>query len=173
MLEREGYKIGSVYTDGGVIAKNPSPLGGTWAYCFVNQEGKRICEGSGVLLPHEGDTLEVTNNQTEYYAVYQALLALPDAWHGTLFSDSQITIGRVFRGWKCTNIPQPWITGVAFEKKRLGRIRPVLLNGHPTPKHLEEGKGHGGRPVSLHNVHCDALCTKTGLEYLHILKQPT
>lgn len=40
-------EIIAVYADGGVILKNPSAIGGTWAFCGVDAEGNRVIEGSG------------------------------------------------------------------------------------------------------------------------------
>jgi hypothetical protein len=41
-----------LYTDGGVIGANPSPFGGTWAYCIVDTaDNQRVTCNSGVITP--------------------------------------------------------------------------------------------------------------------------
>jgi hypothetical protein len=42
--------IVSVYADGGVIGANPSPKGGTWAWCHVNDADHRVKSGSGLNI---------------------------------------------------------------------------------------------------------------------------
>ncbi len=60
-----------LFCDGGVIQKNPSPLGGTYAYCLVEQD-KRVWERAGVIGTDESGTPAVTNNLTEMLAVFSA-----------------------------------------------------------------------------------------------------
>jgi hypothetical protein len=43
--------IHTVYADGGVVNINPSPIGGTWAFCHVDANGGRIREESGRIEP--------------------------------------------------------------------------------------------------------------------------
>lgn len=84
--------IVALYCDGGVIAKNPSPIGGTWAWCGVNAQGIRVIRQGGVVpaIPRR----PVTNNHTEQIAITKALEAMPDGWSGIVHSDSYVALGR-------------------------------------------------------------------------------
>jgi ribonuclease HI len=159
-----------LFADGGVIKKNPSTIGGTWAFRIV-LNGVVRCERSGVITPAEAQLPAITNNLTEMIAVVQGLkqLTLTPQFCGTVYSDSQITLGRVFEGWKWTGIPT-WLH-LQFQRAREGlkrwdQIQHVLLAGHPTRAQLEAGIGRHGYPVSEHNVWCDKACTQAALEYL-------
>lgn len=153
------YEIKAVYADGGVIQVNPSPIGGTWAWCHVDAEGTRIQIASGVVIPRTSCPL-ITNNLTEYIAVVKALEALPEGWHGTVYSDSQVTIGRIFWGWKQSNLPPVLMRQADAAKARINfpLCRAVLLDGHPTKAQLLAGVGKRGNLVSEHNVWCDKRC---------------
>lgn len=154
----------AVYADGGVIKKNPSPIGGTWAWCAVDSDGNRVIEKSGVVPATEVRT--VSNNHTEQIAITLALEALPDGWSGTVYSDSQIALGRVFKGWKENNLPKNISERSKKAAARLGNIETVLLQGHPTKTDLETGIGKKrGLPVSIHNVWCDKACGKESEKY--------
>lgn len=151
-----------LYCDGGVINVNPSPIGGTWAYRIVCN-GVVAAEQSGVITPAEAGTPNITNNFTEMLALVRGLqhLTVLPKWTGTIYSDSQITLGRAFMGWKWTGIPKWLYEEFGHAVKGLHnweRIRCVLLSGHPTKAQLQLGTGKGGRPVSIHNVACDRLC---------------
>jgi ribonuclease HI len=154
--------IYELYADGGVIHKNPSQTGGTWAFRIV-ANGVVVCERSGVITPLQAGLATITNNLTEMLAVVNGLKTLCSTprWVGTVYSDSQITLGRVFEGWKWTGIPA-WLHA-DYQTARRGllcwdQIQHVLLSGHPTKAQLEAGTGKGGRPVSIHNVWCDKRC---------------
>lgn len=101
----------SVFADGGCIGPNPSEIGGTWAWCLVNEAGQRNWNNSGILLAHYppnqapldyspeiGRYGAVSNNHMEFLALLKALEFLPDGWSGTVCSDSMITLGRFFVG---------------------------------------------------------------------------
>lgn len=160
----EGQKIIALYCDGGVIGRNPSPVGGTWAWCAVNSQGKRIIECSGVVNPV--DDRPVTNNWTEQIAITLALEAMPDRWSGTVYSDSQIALGRVFQNWRTNNLPGNIRQRGIDALKRLGTIKHVLLQGHPTKADLLRGTGaKRGFPVSEHNVWADHECARQAVTY--------
>ena len=102
-------EICSLYCDGGVIGHNPSSIGGTYAFRLLNKAEVVIREYSSVVLPLEiGIGPTVSNNQTEMLALLYALRSVSYQFAGTVYSDSQVTLGRVFMGWKWTNIP-PWM----------------------------------------------------------------
>lgn len=147
-----------VYCDGGVIGPNPSPLGGTWAFCWV-RHGMVIRKGSGVITPADAQLTHVTNNLTELLAVVQGLTPLPPHWTGWLCTDSAITIQRLKGGFQGTSVPD-WLKRRVF-KLRARSIRPqyLLLGGHPTAAELAAGTlTRNGRPCSPHNVWCDEEC---------------
>src|SRR5581483_9597584 len=96
--------IVALYCDGGVVGHNPSSIGGTWAWCAVDEEGNRVIERGGVVVAPPNRP--ITNNHTEQIAITLALEAMPDGWEGTVYSDSQIGLGRVFKGWRTANLPR-------------------------------------------------------------------
>lgn len=163
----------AVYADGGVIGRNPSPYGGTWAFCHVNPDGARIAEASGTITPVPAGVALVTNNLTELYAVVGGLLALPADWSGVVASDSQITLGRLFWGWALAGIPEWLQNDMDKARRRLGwaNCAPVLLDGHPTRAQLATGIGKRGNRVSEHNVWCDKACGEQARAFLAALHE--
>jgi ribonuclease HI len=158
--------IASVYCDGGVIGRNPSPHGGTWAYCRIDQAGVRVDHASGYVFPViPGNT--VSNNVSELYAAVRALESLPDGWTGTLYTDSHVTECRVNRPRKASmkGVPCGLVEDLENVVDRLGTITVVLLGGHPTKAELYAGMRKDGMLVSSHNVFCDHLCSKLALEF--------
>lgn len=158
----------ALYADGGVIGVNPSPIGGTWAWCQV-QNGVRIATASGIITPAEARLPVITNNLTELYAILQARDSLPYAWTGTIHSDSWVSLQRVFLAARLNNVPDwlvrrlqtmqrdGWFSGCAWQ----------LLDGHPTKAQLSAGVGKRGNPVSEHNVWCDLACQQRAREVSH------
>jgi ribonuclease HI len=151
--------ITSIYCDGGTIGKNPSPIGGTWGWCAVDEKDNGVIEKSGYVLANGNP---ISNNYTEFLALLNALEAMEDNWSGYAYSDSQLTLGRFFHGWKTKNIPEEFISRAQQAVGRLGKITPVLLSGHPTRTELKNGMTSSGRPVSHHNARVDTLCTEAG-----------
>ena len=166
----------AAFANGGGISRNPSPIGGTYAWTHVDAAGNRIHTGSGLVLPDlTADDLaitdayncpydEVTNNLTEFIALTSALLALPEHWSGPVHSDSQVTLGRLFWGWKIPRIPVDWIVRASDALARLDTLTPVLLDGHPTRTQLAAGRGKRGHPVSEHQVWCDVECRRVATQ---------
>jgi ribonuclease HI len=156
-------RVVTLYADGGVVGKNPSDIGGTWAWCGVDAEGTRIV-GRGGFVPACGRP--ITNNHTEQIAITLALEAMPDGWSGTVCSDSMIALGRVFKGWREKNLPRNISARSASALARMGRIETVQLQGHPTKADLAVGVGKKrGYPVSVHNVWCDKECGRQADAY--------
>jgi ribonuclease HI len=163
-------RVAAIYADGGVILKNPSPIGGTWAHCFVDEHDERFIRAGGVVPPTGGWL--ITNNHMEQIAIILALEAMPAGWSGMVCSDSKIALGRVFEGWSGRNLPNNVARRSALAVARLGKIELVLLQGHPTKLDLERGIGaRSGRPVSKHNVWCDKECSRQAQRYLKTLKE--
>ena len=160
--------MNQLFVDGGVIKVNPSPFGGTFAIRLLEID-KVVKEHSGVITPKELEVKEVTNNHTEMLAFVIGLGFLPDEWSGMIYSDSQITLGRAFLGFKWNNIPGWLRHDYKTQRDRLinwEKIMYTRLDGHPTKAHLEAGKGKRGGPVSIHNVWCDEMCGKAGREFM-------
>lgn len=159
-------RVIEVYADGGCINSNPSQIGGTWAWCMVGEDGYVVAYSSGVVRGY------ATNNQMEMVALCKALRYLPKGWSGLVCSDSEVTLGRLFRGHAMNNIPVEWIPRVREIVSNLGEVQIRLLQGHPTKADLIAGIGkRKGLPVSKYNVYCDELCAKAGKEYLIKLKK--
>jgi ribonuclease HI len=160
-----GSEIAAIYCDGGVIAKNPSPYGGTWAWVAVDAAGELVRQDSGTI-----DARGITNNVTEFVAAIYALEAVPQGWSGTLYSDSQVTLGRLFHGWALGGLGVRLINRGSAVLKRLGKVEPVLLQGHPTKADLEAGiDKKRGLPVSRFNQLCDQECQRLARRYLQQL----
>lgn len=161
--------MNALYCDGGVIGKNPSTIGGTWAFIRLDEE--QNYSESGVITPYFALMPAITNNLTEMLALIRGLQSLPAAWNGKVCSDSQITLGRAFMGWRWKNIPQWMHDQYQQERRRLvnwDKIEYVLLQGHPTRAELAAGFGSRGYPVSEWNVWCDKECGKKATEYMNL-----
>jgi ribonuclease HI len=118
-----------LYTDGGVIVKNPSVHGGTYAWVIVDED-RVIHRGSGVYDPNDMGTQTVTNNQMELLAVLLGLQAAQGRKIKIrqIRSDSQITLGRLFQGWSLKNIPD-WMIDLKDNLSVHG-IRGEFVKGH-------------------------------------------
>lgn len=152
----------ALYADGGVIGSNPSTIGGAWAWVQVNALGESATASSGVITPAQAGVMTITNNLTELYAILEARENLPYAWCGTIYSDSWVSLQRVFLGARLKNVP-PWLVERLQRLQRDGwfaRCSWQLLDGHPTRAQLAAGVGKRGRQVSKWNVWCDEECGK-------------
>lgn len=157
----------NLYCDGGVINRNPSDIGGTWAYCFTDGCDGLLQHASGLLTVEENG-MPVTNNVTELYALVRGLERAPMGWRGTVYSDSRVSLLRVFSAGALNNVPV-WLVErlQAIQKSgKLRHVKYVLLDGHPTKTQLAAGIGKRGNRVSRWNVWCDDACTKAGRRYL-------
>src|SRR4051794_26111965 len=100
----EPREVKFLFSDGGVILKNPSTIGGTWAWCGVSPNGEHIREAGGYLLPNTATcpgwprvgSKTVTNNESEFYAALRALESMPAGWSGILVCDSKVTLDRMW-----------------------------------------------------------------------------
>jgi len=153
-----------VYTDGGIIGRNPSSAGGSWAFCYVAPDLQtRTYEAFGRIVPADDIFPKglVTNNVTELFAAVMAMESLPAGWSGVLVTDSQITMYRVLRPQKAGmgGVPGWLINRLTDARRRLGNVGVELIGGHPALEDLERGRRPDGYIVSWHNVRCDQLCT--------------
>lgn len=161
-----------LYSDGGVIGKNPSLLGGVWAWCHV-VGGEKIQQGSGIVRPTDFGMEKVTNNLTEFLAMLNCLEAVPEAWSGyRMFCDSELTIGRFQNpyGVGMAGIPAELFRRMTALPLKRREIEYVLVGGHPTRKELAAGVHKDGRPVSRWNAWCDSECNRVKEGYFTGLK---
>lgn len=152
----------SLYADGGVVGPNPSAIGGTYAWCIVENDARVLGDAhfmSAAVARVQGG---VTNNQSEMMALLKGLEQMPNGWSGTVYSDSIVTLGRLFRGYKWSNLPMWLHQRYRAQVARLNwaSITHVHLDGHPTRAQLASGIGKNGNPVSEHQMWCDQMCTK-------------
>jgi hypothetical protein len=159
-------EIVAAFCDGGVIRRNPSELGGTWAWCMVGPDNEILQSDSGVIPAGEYGLPEITNNVSELVALLRLLYHLPAGWSGPVYSDSQNSLGRVFHGYKCKFVPQVLIDRIRPATERLGKIEPILLDGHPTRAQLAAGIGKRGHRCSEWNVWCDKRCGEESINFL-------
>lgn len=147
-----------VYADGGVIGKNPSPIGGTWCYIWTKEDKATDNHCDGSITAAEMGTPTVTNNQTELLAVVRAMENLPKNWKGTVWTDSRCTIARMRSPKsKMRGIPEWLEREVRLIQKRMPHARYEYISGHPTQNELAAGKSHDGHPVSRWNATCDHI----------------
>lgn len=160
VLENISLASQALYCDGGVILKNPSTIGGTWAVRLV-AAGQVVRDASGTITPAEAETTAITNQLAELYSLVRGLEQLPPDWVGVVFSDCECALGRAFMGWRWSNLPAWLHHRYQAARARLvhwSEIGHVLLDGHPTRAQLAAGIGKRGHLVSEHNRWCDLAC---------------
>ena len=153
-------EVRELYCDGGVVGRNPSPIGGTYAWCRV-ENGERVAERVRGILPSDLGVPCVSNNNSELAALLDGLESLPEEWDGRVNSDSQVALGWVFLGWSQDKVPATLRERLNAMRQsgRLAGLRWRLLQGHPTKADLACGIGKKRTlPVSEHNVWCDQAC---------------
>jgi hypothetical protein len=132
----------------------------------VSADGTRTRHAYGYVTPAELDAPAVTNNHTELLALVLGLEALPVGWAGTVYSDSWVSLQRVFLAAKLANVP-PWLVERLQTLQKSGALKQMtytLLDGHPTRAELAAGIGKRGHMVSIHNVFVDDLCQRIAKE---------
>lgn len=156
----------SIYSDGGCLGKNPSPHGGTWAWCLVHED-QRVQHGSGLVFPADVGVASVSCNLTELLAAVLALEAMPDRWSGMLWTDSEVTLKRLRkpRQTRFRNIPMALVCRVVAAVERCLDLQVKLVAGHPNRQELSEGLSKKKVPVSVHNVWVDKECTRLASEW--------
>jgi ribonuclease HI len=150
----------TVYTDGGVYGRNPSRIGGVWAWCYV-KEDSFVTAGSGYVQPEDIKLPVVTNNMTELYAMLQAFEDLPPGWKGTVVTDSLNTLRR-FResdSQSFKGVPHELRQRVRDVRRKFPDVGFLLVAGHASQQDLRVGYKEG-LPVSKWNVWCDKQCWK-------------
>jgi ribonuclease HI len=170
----DGTRVATtLFSDGGVVEVNPSPVAGVWAWCATDQTGWRIIEDSGFVLATDSP---ISNNQMEWCAAMMALEAMPDQWSGTLVTDSRNVLDRLAYlrrnlGLPASqvivprNLPWQWYRRMVTSMLRLGDVTFRHVKGHPTAADLKRGftltpDGARKYDVSDQQVWCDAECNR-------------
>ena len=149
----------SLYVDGGVCGRNPSKIGGTWAWILV-EDAILVKQASGIVTPEDIGVAAVTNNQTELLAAVRALDAAGKEWQGILWTDSQVTKYRLEDSKSFEGVPSWLRLWTLAIRRQPRRYRIKLLGGHPSLQELEQGCRRDGTPVSKWNVFCDEECQR-------------
>lgn len=153
----------NLYTDGGLVLRNPSTIGGAWAYVITDQNDEEMLRASGAIKPMDIGMEAVTNQYVELLAVYIGMQQLPDGFAGKILLDSDVTryrLDRAKRG-RFRGIPAEFEAKILAQMARMGDYKLILLQSHPKLAELEAGISTTGRPVSKHNKACDYLCRGT------------
>lgn len=174
LLDSGTRAVTTLYSDGGVVEVNPSPVAGLWAWCATDQTGWRVIEDGGFILAEMDKT--ISNNQMEWCAAMQALEAMPDGWSGTLVTDSKNVLDRLeylrrhlglpeSQVVVPKNLPWQWYRRMVTSMLRLGDVGFRHVKGHPTAAELKRGftvSADGARKydVSDQQVWCDAECQR-------------
>ena len=153
----------SLFTDGGVIGRNPSLLGGTWAWCLIDGD-EIIRSASGAVDPKDIDLLTVSNNTTELLAAVLGLEATGPGFSGVWYTDSKVTVYRLTTSTKFKGCPD-WLRNRALAVRENQKYTVKLLGGHPNKAELTTGIRSDGAPVSKWNVWCDKECRRLAKEY--------
>lgn len=159
-------RVQSLYTDGGLLGRNPCSLGGTWAWCHVTDD-VIINHDSGIVEPHEIKMPAVSNNITELLAMYHGLDALPNGWDGIVCTDSFVTMRRIMSPSRAKfhGVPSNLVEKIKLVRCRLGNIRFMLLGGHPSKDDLARGSTRDGTTVSIFNKWCDTKCNEARQQF--------
>lgn len=161
----------SLYTDGGCIGRNPSSLGGTWAWCLVDENGKLLEHESGIVEPSNIGLLTVTNNLTELLAAVKGLSVMPAKWSGIIYTDSLVTLRRITKSQKFNGIPN-WLRKETLDLRKNRQWKVILVGGHPSKADLIRGKRKkNGLIVSQWNVFCDKECNRLARKFKEILSK--
>lgn len=155
-----------IWTDGGVIARNPSTIGGSWAWVMVDTKNNRMVDSdSGIVVPDE-KTDTIKNNFTELYATLKALEAVSPEWDGVLHTDSLVTLYRLTGSNSFTGIPDE-IKEWTLKLRKDRRWQVELVAGHATKAEILRGtRKRNGLPTSKWNTWCDVECKRVAAEFM-------
>lgn len=162
----------NIYTDGSVIASNPSPYGGSYGFVGVDENDLGVFEGYGYIRPdflykddrsrEENQVDLITSNVMELLAVYYGLYTvryLPEHVRISIYTDSTLNL----RWWKSENRDMTVFPSCIYQMRDaissiVDRTEFKLIAGHPSKKDLV--KGHkDGVPVSVWNKRADELAS--------------
>lgn len=156
-----------LYTDGGLLLRNPSPLGCTAAFVAV-REGVAVEQMAWRMDCSQLGVVEVSSNTAELLAAIFALRWVgveEPGWAGTLHTDSEVTATRLRRAqvglkWNMGSVPWRMSTWFRDAMRKVGKFEVIELGGHPTRADLAAGVNKYGLPVSRWNVLADKLCNR-------------
>ncbi len=120
-----------LFCDGGCIGRNPSTIGGTWAWCLISPQDELLEQSSGIITPEKAKMPKITNNLTELLAAVEALSSVVSQWDGTIYTDSKVTYHRLHGSSAFTGIPL-WLRQKTENLRRGRRWKVQLLGGHPS-----------------------------------------
>lgn len=148
-----------LWTDGGTLGRNPSPIGGVWAWTLVNERGVKLECDSGGFEPKALDMPTLSNNVMELYAALRGLVEMPQGWAGFLYTDSKITWYRLASSDSFKGVP-PKLKDMCLQLRARKMWTPLLVAGHPTKEDLLVGYNRKGLKASTHNQWCDHECRR-------------
>lgn len=156
-----------LYTDGGLLSRNPSSLGCTAAFVAV-REGLVIEQMAWRMTCEDLGLSEVSSNTAELLAAIFALRWIgieQPGWAGKLHTDSEVTATRLRRGqvglrWDMRGVTSRMNTWFRLAMAKVGKFEVIELGGHPTRADLAAGVNKYGLPVSRWNVLADKLCNR-------------
>lgn len=109
--------IQKLYVASGLIGSNPSMIGGLYAWRLVFEHQEPF--GAAAVIPMSVIGEPITNNQAEMLALLAGLEQVSEAFCGAIYSQSMVTLGRAFQGWKWTNIPSKLHEAYRLQRARL------------------------------------------------------
>lgn len=158
-----------LFTDGGVVGRNPSKQAGVWSWALVDPKAKApVLEvNSGYIEPDDFDLPAISNNLMELLAAVRGLESKADGLHPvTLCTDSQVTVKRLKNYTDMEGVPDCLMMRTDdVRREKMFTIK--LYAGHPTKAELARGQRKRNRlPVSQYNVLADKLCNEAKERYL-------
>jgi ribonuclease HI len=157
-----------VYSDGGLMKRNPSPYGGAYAWCHVDPAtNTRVRSQAAVVLPSHWRMPLLTNNVTELVAAVEGIMACPKGEEVWLFTDNDVTKARLTHARAAMRgVPEDLQIKTDLARRHVELVAVVLVKGHPSSRELMLGKTKKGQPVSSHNVFVDRECRRVMKEHL-------
>lgn len=165
--------IQSIWTDAGLLSRNPSDKGSVWAGVYVGQGGNVLMTKKGHLLCNQ--TLpSITSHVAELYAIIRALDSVPSEWTGEVYSDNETAIGWYFQTYKVNALPALVLREMLTSRNRLfnfPKIEFAVCKSNPTQKELMYKRALDGTdmPVSIYNKMADKIC-KHHAEYVKLFE---
>ena len=179
----------NLYADGGLLSPNPSTIGGTMAFALTDLDDDLLAASFDCCITRTEEmrwrqstrnplgTIQVKDYQkcpalwpndritpdiTETWAIVRGLTFLPRDWSGTVYSDNECALQRLFGTYSWNGVPDRFKRMCLDRVATLGSITTLLLNGHPSKKELAQGWKFNSakikRPVSEWNKLCDTGC---------------
>ncbi len=157
-----------LFTDGGTVKKNPSLLGGTWAWCLVSGD-EVVTQASGVVTPDDFESVVVTSNDAELFAAIRGLQFMgkefQGGWEGEWWTDSKVTLYRLSTS-DIGRVPA-WAQRQAAILRKRRTWTTVLCAGHSTRNEILLGYRERNKlPCSVWNTYVDEMCQQAAWDFL-------